>query len=132
MTTNWMMILVKKVFTFFSPKSSVCHARLRAGLFIQETAYGGLSYKAKKTRGKYFFFSTRLIVLIFLIRFSLSRKFRHNIRHMLHLFTPPCVFPAKQQCIIRLTLCCMHQRSGDTVWCVRRITGNDTLIAFFN
>lgn len=47
MTTNWMMILVKKVFTFFSPKSSVCHARLRAGLFIQETAYGGLSYKAK-------------------------------------------------------------------------------------
>ena len=48
MTTNWMMILVKKVFTFFSPKSSVCHARLRAGLFIQETAYGGLSYKAKK------------------------------------------------------------------------------------
>ena len=49
---------------------------------------------------------------------------------MLHLFTPPCVFPAKQQCIIRLTLCCMHQRSGDTVWCVRRITGSDTLIAF--
>ena len=48
MTTNWMMILVKKVFTFFSPKSSVCHARLRAGLFIQETAYGGLSYKVKK------------------------------------------------------------------------------------
>ena len=48
MTTNWMMILVKKVFTFFSPKSSVCHARLRAGLFIQETAYGGLSYKARK------------------------------------------------------------------------------------
>ena len=47
MTTNWMMILVKKVFTFFSPKSSVCHARLRAGLFIQETAYGGLSYKVK-------------------------------------------------------------------------------------
>ena len=41
------MILVKKVFTFFSPKSSVCHARLRAGLFIQETAYGGLSYKVK-------------------------------------------------------------------------------------
>ena len=50
MTTNWMMILVKKVFTFFSPKSSVCHARLRAGLFIQETAYGGLSYKEKKDR----------------------------------------------------------------------------------
>ena len=48
MTTNWMMILVKKVFTFFSPKSSVCHARLRAGLFIQETAYGGLSYKGTK------------------------------------------------------------------------------------
>ena len=48
MTTNWMMILVKKVFTFFSPKSSVCHARLRAGLFIQETAYGGLSYKVKR------------------------------------------------------------------------------------
>lgn len=69
---------------------------------------------------------------ILCIRFSLSRKFRHNIRHMLHLFTPPCVFPAKQQCIIRLTLCCMYQRSGDTVWCVRRITGNDTLIAFFN
>lgn len=50
MTTNWMMILVKKVFTFFSPKSSVCHARLRAGLFIQETAYGGLSYKAKNSQ----------------------------------------------------------------------------------
>lgn len=34
-------------FYLFCPKSSVCHARLRAGLFIQETAYGGLSYKVK-------------------------------------------------------------------------------------
>ena len=86
----------------------------------------------KNVRKILFFHTFYCCFFLFLYLLSLSREFRHNIRHMLHLFTPPCVFPAKQQCIIRLTLCCMHQRSGDTVWCVRRITGSDTLIAFFN
>ena len=70
MTTNWMMILVKKVFTFFSPKSSVCHARLRAGLFIQETAYGGLSYKGTKNVPRHILAPAAVACNIYLIRRS--------------------------------------------------------------
>ena len=74
MTTNWMMILVKKVFTFFSPKSSVCHARLRAGLFIQETAYGGLSYKGTKNVPWHILAPASVACGIYLIRRSVHPR----------------------------------------------------------
>ena len=88
------MILVKKVFTFFSPKSSVCHARLRAGLFIQETAYGGLSYKAKKVPGKSPGPDTSITVLRLCrfcseLLFIIHSKHKKQLRHAAFLF---CIF----------------------------------------
>ena len=79
-----------------------------------------------------------------LLAFKMSLEMIPHIKNLLANFTSPLLVRINEQmdgledlyrlleASITVTLCCMHQRSGDTVWCVRRITGNDTLIAFFN